>query len=934
MPGTAPQVTGDQRARGLRAVVSSFARGIVDNVAPDQIPDDAVADALNVEFDRLRNLRTRQGCAKLNWNGNLVGSIAYSFSAGWALSSAARDAGSGAQGPDGTAAELLLDSGAGLGNATAFSSELGVSQLWGASCYVRVPVDTLAPPATWDGTIPCLAIEFTGATAVGAGVCLVPDLAAEDGWKLAPAAGFANPVDYAFGESIEDPADDAFIWLQIIIHARNNASGNLFANLRLYPAYAAYTVSGGAFVVGYDGSGRVSSDNAAANANGVGFWGAVLERGRTPARRPSTSGTAATVAGNYLTGRVTSVFYYKTTDDDAIYATSGADLYRFAPSSSMFEKITNGLSFPSNTLWQWVVYDGRAYAVNRGAGVRASQTLTSDASNFADGNTVEIGAITYTFESGTLDAPYEVKLGADIAESLANLVIAIRGIGTVGVEYADGTEPHPDVEASAPDGTSIVVTAIAPGTAGDAIAVDVTSSNATWGDDFLSGGSGYANPIVIDDPGSDPTIPRGLPPPGRYVDAWNGRLWIVPEAEPWTLVGSKLGDAQDFVNTDAAAGFVGIEVGYQEKFDITGIHVHQGVLLPFKRDRIYGITPGDPNTDASKLRVDQLTRGVGSISGYAIRTLLEDVVFMSAYGLTALSLLEKFGVFRENVISRDVAAFSDPEVGTERAIVEVYPRKGQALCAFAPRLGTGNTNAYLLDYRGAASGDGTPPIAFTRLTGPPQAASACLADVDGEERMLLGGELDTNNLAHVWLYDDESSFADEGVRFPVSIVTKAYSWGDVFLLKLFHRWEALFELLEPDLVAAVTWRPDLKRGVFQQWRIGLEGQVSGGAKWDTAVWDVSQWAGENVVSNVFTGGRFAGSAEFGRYARALQAEISVAGEETGFVLKGFALAASWGRDVSARGSSGGFEEGDEEHAMVTGDGDTMETGEGDTAIHA
>ena len=86
------------------------------------------------------------------------------------------------------------------------------------------------------------------------------------------------------------------------------------------------------------------------------------------------------------------------------------------------------------------------------------------------------------------------------------------------------------------------------------------------------------------------------------------------------------------------------------------------------------------------------------------------------------------------------------------------------------------------------------------------------------------------------------------------------------------------------------------------------------------------------MSNVFTGGRFAGSAEFSTYARALQAEISTAGDETGFVLKGLALAASWGKDVSTRGATGGISQ-DVEDAMITDEDADMVTEEGDSLVH-
>ena len=55
----------------FRETLTDMSLGIVDNVTPDQIPDNAVADALNMVFDKRQQLRTRPGCSVLNPNHNL-----------------------------------------------------------------------------------------------------------------------------------------------------------------------------------------------------------------------------------------------------------------------------------------------------------------------------------------------------------------------------------------------------------------------------------------------------------------------------------------------------------------------------------------------------------------------------------------------------------------------------------------------------------------------------------------------------------------------------------------------------------------------------------------------------------------------------------------------------------------------------------------------
>lgn len=68
--------------------------------------------------------------------------------------------------------------------------------------------------------------------------------------------------------------------------------------------------------------------------------------------------------------------------------------------------------------------------------------------NPTEGETVSVGAITYTFTLGGLDLPYEVRRGANQRVSAQNLVHAINGTGTPGTEYAVGTVVHEAVSGS------------------------------------------------------------------------------------------------------------------------------------------------------------------------------------------------------------------------------------------------------------------------------------------------------------------------------------------------------------------------------------------------------------------------------------------------------------------------------------------------------
>lgn len=119
---------------------------------------------------------------------------------------------------------------------------------------------------------------------------------------------------------------------------------------------------------------------------------------------------------------------------------------------------------------------------------RATATLTSDATNVSDGDTVVIGSITYRFKN-TLAQAYDVKIGASAAATLDNLKAAINASGTDGTEYYAGTYAHPDVIATTNSDTTQVIQAVsAKASIGNAIATTETSSHLSWGGATMSGG--------------------------------------------------------------------------------------------------------------------------------------------------------------------------------------------------------------------------------------------------------------------------------------------------------------------------------------------------------------------------------------------------------------------------------------------------------------
>jgi len=187
--------------------------------------------------------------------------------------------------------------------------------------------------------------------------------------------------------------------------------------------------------------------------------------------------------------------------------------------------------------------------VDNGA-VKATGNFTLSA-NAGEGDTVTIGAKTYTF-TATVNAANKVLIGSSAAATIANLVQAvIAGTGS-GTLYGTGTTANANTTAVVDSSNNLKadLTAIVAGYAGNSIATTTTSSVGSCAHTTLQGGLGgtgatatavlghVANPVVAE---LDAVVLGGLraiaivdSPGTSYADAIayrndfdSQRLWIV-----------------------------------------------------------------------------------------------------------------------------------------------------------------------------------------------------------------------------------------------------------------------------------------------------------------------------------------------------------------------------------------------------------------------
>lgn len=205
-------------------------------------------------------------------------------------------------------------------------------------------------------------------------------------------------------------------------------------------------------------------------------------------------------------GPVRSLFSAPGLFDEALFGVSGTELYRVETdgTSSMIAEISS--SYYGDVSWAAVASIGdippRLFFTEGGVlwvyaeDSQAIGALTASA-NPANGDDVVINGTYYNFTTGSVDAgapagtnanPWNVKIGATAADSIANLYNAINDTGVAGTDYSTALVAHTTVHAYQYTSTTVHVAANTAGAGGNSYATTETGANLAWGAATLAGG--------------------------------------------------------------------------------------------------------------------------------------------------------------------------------------------------------------------------------------------------------------------------------------------------------------------------------------------------------------------------------------------------------------------------------------------------------------
>lgn len=335
----------------------------------------------------------------------------------------------------------------------------------------------------------------------------------------------------------------------------------------------------------------------------------------------------------------------------------------------------------------------------------------------------------------------------------------------------------------------------------------------------------------------------GSPPKGRYIEAWNSRIFIVPEGEPYTIRWCALGNAEDWTTTGKAGS--GAQKFSDENYgQIRGIKAQKTRLIIFRERSVEVLVPGSPNVDSDQWEFETLSTSIGCISAYSIQPVLGDLVFASNHGLASLAAVEQFGDFENSILSQRIPELRELNV-TRDSFHSVVNSKDSQYWLSVPIDITGNTNetVWVLDFTRGVN----PNSPLMRWDGKVAGASYAVIQDAGEPRIYVGEEGDPGG-TRILRYGD--GLSDRGSSYVKFLETKHFDLQEPIRRKDFYKLLLSFLVSSSSVNVDITWFIDGQRESGKTVTANFEGPEVTGLIWDEGVWG-DLWSGSQDEAGAF-----------------------------------------------------------------------------------
>jgi hypothetical protein len=349
----------------------------------------------------------------------------------------------------------------------------------------------------------------------------------------------------------------------------------------------------------------------------------------------------------------------------------------------------------------------------------------------------------------------------------------------------------------------------------------------------------------------------GSPPRAKYVTLWNSRLWVVRADQPNQIQCSDLGNPEVW-NTDGGAITSHGAIFDRDTDDgdiITGIHATKKRLFVFKRRSIHvAVMTSEPVTNLNFIHWDLYSDQIGCIAPYTIKTVANDVLFLSETGVASLAAVETVADFEESLLSRKVKDISLIGKNVEEISAGVFDDFTQYWLSI-PQVASpvGRNITYVMDYRRIFENK----IRWTTFDG--GAWGTCFEKVRNGNSVeyLIGGQDEAS--FYVGTYKPlatDKIYSDGAKPYRKYFRTKAYDFMMPNIRKEYFEWTIIFMIRTASCAISVNYYFDDEQlnsnGNYSfNYSINVTGTLWDQAQWDSDAFDLASRPVRKVARKAF-----------------------------------------------------------------------------------
>jgi hypothetical protein len=341
------------------------------------------------------------------------------------------------------------------------------------------------------------------------------------------------------------------------------------------------------------------------------------------------------------------------------------------------------------------------------------------------------------------------------------------------------------------------------------------------------------NPIQVVAPAPGTASKLSTAPPGKFIEVWMNRLWIARSDQPNQIQCSDVGSHSNW-NTDAGANPAHGSQWDLDKDDgdvITALYATKQRLFVFKENSIYvGEENPDHPSDVRFVTFTKYSSKVGCVACGTIQPVLDDVLFLSKYGVASLSAAQVVADFESALVSlkvADIQKIKQDLTQEDVCSIIIADRSQYWLCVNRNASATSEHITYVLDYRQLKKGI----VRWVENDGLAFGTSLEIYDHGVNDVVYLIGCHDTvNDVYFIGKYIPKATnktFIDSSLSIRKILTTKAYSFGSEDIRKYLSKWFTKLLLFTESLSLSISYYLDESPDATGTYSFNFDADIGG-----------------------------------------------------------------------------------------------------------